>query len=109
MPLLLPLAIAVSGLSGTVLRGPTMPVCQAGRPCTAPVVGAALRFSRRGTIVARTHTKTGGRYSILLAPGVYQVSIRPAPRIGAGLQPQRVRVRVGLVGHVDFMLDTGIR
>jgi hypothetical protein len=109
MALLLSLAIAVSGLSGTVARGPTMPVCQAGKPCTAPVVGAVLRFSRAGRVVGHTRTTAGGRYSIRLAPGVYAVSIRPAPQIGAGLRPRLVRVRLGVVGHVDFMLDTGIR
>jgi hypothetical protein len=107
--LLLSLAIAVSGLSGKVERGPTMPVCRAGESCSAPVVGAVLRFSRGGTVVAHTRTRTGGRYSIRLAPGVYSVSIRPAPRIGTGLRPRSVRVRLGIVGHVDFMLDTGIR
>jgi hypothetical protein len=107
--LLLSLAIAVSGLSGTVERGPTMPVCRAGQTCTAPVVGAVLRFSRHGVVVAHTRTRALGRYSIQLAPGVYSVSIRPAPTIGTGLRPRTVRVRLGLVGHADFMLDTGIR
>jgi hypothetical protein len=106
---LLSLAIAVSGLSGTVERGPTMPVCRAGQACSAPVVGAVLRFSRRGTVVAHTRTRAGGRYSIRLVPGVYSVDIGPAPTIGTGLRPRTVRVRLGLVGHVDFMLDTGIR
>jgi hypothetical protein len=109
MALLLSLAIAVSGLSGTVVHGPTMPVCRAGKPCSAPMVGAVLRFSRGGTVVAHTSTTTGGHYSIRLAPGVYSVTIRPAPPIGTGLRPRTVRVRSGVVGHVDFMVDTGIR
>ena len=106
---ILSFAIVVSGLSGTVERGPTMPVCRAGQSCSAPVVGAVLRFSRGGTVVAHTRTGAKGRYSIRLAPGVYSVSIRPAPQVGTGLRPRSVRVRLGLIGHVDFMLDTGIR
>jgi hypothetical protein len=109
MAFLLSLAIVVSGLSGAVVRGPTMPVCQAGQACTAPVAGAVLRFWRGGRVVAHTRTAAGGGYSIRLAPGLYAVSIRPAPRIGSGLRPRLVHVRLGIVGHVDFMLDTGIR
>jgi hypothetical protein len=103
------LVLLTSGVQGAVVRGPTMPVCRAGQTCTAPVAGAVLRFSRGGAIVAHVRTTAGGHYSIRLAPGVYAVSIRPAPRIGAGLRPRLVRVRLGVVGHVDFMLDTGIR
>jgi hypothetical protein len=106
---LLSLAVALSGLHGTVVRGPTMPVCRVGESCTAPVVGAVLRFSRGGKVVAHTRTLAGGRYSIRLAPGVYSVTILPAPRIGTGLRPRTVRVRPGVAGHLDFMLDTGIR
>jgi hypothetical protein len=103
------LVLLTSGVHGTVVRGPTMPVCRAGESCSAPVVGAVLRFSRHGAVVAHTRTRAGGRYSIRLAPGVYSVGISPAPTIGTGLRPRTVRVRLGLVGHVDFMLDTGIR
>jgi hypothetical protein len=106
---LVAMALAVSGLHGAVERGPTMPVCRVGASCTAPVVGAVLRFSRGTTVVAHVRTRAGGRYSIRLAPGVYSVSIVPAPRIGAGLRPRTVRARLGILGHVDFMLDTGIR
>ena len=109
MPTVLALALLASGLHGTVMRGPTMPVCRAGQSCSAPVVGAVLRFSRGGTVVARARTRAGGRYSIRLAPGIYTVTIRPAPPIGTGLRPRMVRVRLGVVGRVDFTVDTGIR
>jgi hypothetical protein len=103
------LVVLASGVHGTVVRGPTKPVCRAGESCTAPVVGAVLSFSRSGTVVAHTRTMAGGCYSIRLASGVYSVTIRPAPLIGTGLRPRVVRVRPRVVGRVDFMLDTGIR
>src|SRR5262245_1820980 len=99
----------VSGLHGTVSRGPVTPVCRVGVPCSAPAVGAVLVFSRRGRPVARIRAGAGGRYSVQLEPGYYTVAISPVRRVGFGLRPSRVHVAAGVDAHVDFSVDTGIR
>jgi hypothetical protein len=105
---LLSLAVAVSGLHGVVIRGPTRPVCQVGVPCSEPAVGARLSFSRAGIFVAAVHAGAQGRYAIRLQPGLYTVRVSPATRIG-GVKPQQVLVRRGVDARIDFAIDTGIR
>ena len=106
--LLAALALA-GGLHGIVTRGPIMPVCRVGVPCTAPAVGAVLVFSRDGHTAARVRTGAGGRYSVHLVPGYYTVRISPIPRIGFGIRPVHVHVRRNVDARLDFSIDTGIR
>jgi hypothetical protein len=108
MASLLALAFVLTGLHGVVTRGPTTPVCQVGKPCSEPAVGAVLVFSRAGAVVGRARSGAGGRYTVRLQPGLYSVSLSPPQRIG-GLKPSQVRVRTGAPGRVDFQIDTGIR
>jgi hypothetical protein len=103
------LAAAVAGLHGVVMRGPIQPVCQVGKPCSEPAVGAVLIFSRNGREAARARAGAGGRYVVRLAPGLYAVRLTTAPRIGSGLMPRQVRVRSGVDARLDFDIDTGIR
>jgi hypothetical protein len=107
MTLLISLALAVSGFHGVVTRGPTMPVCRVGTPCSVPARGAVLVFVRDGRIAARVRTGAGGAYSVRLPLGSYVVRLSPSPAIG-GLLPGRVRVRPGMT-RADFRIDTGIR
>jgi len=109
MSVLLGLALIVSGLHGVVTRGPTAPVCQVGKPCSEPAVGAVLVFSHAGQVVARVRTGAGGRYAVHLRSGYYAVRVSPTPKIGSGLRPLQVRVRSGVFGRLDFEIDTGIR
>lgn len=109
MSVLLALALAVTGLHGTVTRGPTKPVCSMTEPCTEPAAGAVLLFERRGRIVARVHVGARGRYAVRLKPGIYEVVLPAKPRIGFGLHPVKVRVVRGKSHRVDFSIDTGIR
>ena len=53
--------LATSGLFGHVSRGPITPVCREGTPCSAPVAGAELQFSRNGVIAGKTLTGPAGR------------------------------------------------
>lgn len=108
MAVLLSLAIALGGLHGIVTRGPITPVCQVGKPCSEPAVGAVLVFSRNGSVAARVRTRVGGRYSVSIPAGLYAVRLSPPQRIG-GLKPAQVRVRAGVNGRLDFEIDTGIR
>lgn len=94
-----------SGLYGVLTRGPITPVCTAGVPCTAPVVGARLVFARNGHDVASTMTAARGAYRIALPPGTY--SVRAVSR--RRLVPGTATVRAGRFRHVDLSIDTGIR
>ena len=88
------------------MRGPTTPVCMLGKPCNEPAVGAVLAFSRGGHVV-RVTVGAGGRYAVRLVPGTYTVRELPAPKVGIGLRPDRVRVAGPT--RADFFIDTGIR
>jgi hypothetical protein len=108
MAALLALALALTGLHGVVTRGPTTPVCQVGKPCSEPAVGAVLVFSRGGRVAARVRAGAGGRYSVRLPAGVYAVRSSPPQTVG-GLSPRQVRVPSGTSVRRDFAIDTGIR
>ena len=94
-----------SGLYGTVTRGPITPVCVAEQPCSAPVSGAVIVFSRSGGEAARTRTATNGTYRIALTPGTYLVRVLQARPV----DPATAGVPRGHFRHVDFSIDTGIR
>lgn len=93
-----------AGVHGTVSRGPTSPICQAGTPCTAPADGVRLTFVN-GSAVHHVRTKAGGRYSIRLAPGRYAVQVDGAP---FGYSPQTVTVRAGRMSTLNILVDSGI-
>jgi hypothetical protein len=101
-------ALGQSGLTGMVRKGPITPVCVAERPCSAPAAGVTLVFSRGGRDRARATSDRRGEYAVGLAPGAYDVRVLARPRWRA-LKPAAVRVPVGRVARVNFMLDTGIR
>jgi hypothetical protein len=94
-----------NGLYGDVTRGPITPVCVAERPCSEPVVGATLVFSRSGREVGRTRTHADGSYRLALPPGTY--AVRAVAR--RPLDPATAWVRLGHFRRVDFSIDTGIR
>jgi hypothetical protein len=94
-----------SGVNGSVKRGPTQPACQIGTPCTAPVAGARITFSR-GAVVRHVRTNNRGRYSIHLAPGRYAVRVSGAR---FGYSPRKVTVRRGQMSRLNIYIDTGLR
>ena len=100
-------ALLTGTIHGTVMRGPTAPVCRIGTPCSAPAKHVMLMFTRNGA--TRTTTTDGrGRYSIRLQAGIYAVKTNQRP-FGTVPQPKTVRVRGGLSTKVDLAIDTGIR
>lgn len=99
---------STSGLHGTVMRGPTMPICRANDPCEQPARGLVLRFIRDGVVQAEAKTTRTGAYSVKLRPGRYTVKT-PGRRVGVGLTPRTVHVPQGRVARVDFHLDTGLQ
>src|SRR3954447_5693302 len=101
------LAILVSGLHGTVAKGPTQPVCRVGQPCTAPAQ-VTLLFRRPGRTY-RTRSTATGAYRIALPAGYYTVTTAEKIGISRNLRPQRVHVRAGHQDALNFLIDTGIR
>jgi hypothetical protein len=100
-------AAVVSGLFGTVVISPSTPVCQVGKPCTAPAAGVKLTFSRGAIDVKSVVTTSTGRYRIVLASGVY--TVRAGKSRLSRLAPTTVTVVNGIVRRRNFTLDTGIR
>ncbi len=106
------LALLISGLHGTVTKGPTMPVCRVGQPCTAPAQVTLLFHRKTAVGVARTYrarSAADGHYRITLAPGYYTVSTAERIGITPNIRPQRIHVRAGHLDLLDFSIDTGIR
>ncbi len=99
---------SAAGLSGKVMRGPTMPVCRVGVPCDEPARGVKLLFYRSGKLVARATTNQKGRYRIALRPGPYSVRTN-RPAFEKTPQPSRVTVAKDRFKTVNFHIDTGIR
>ena len=100
-------SLLVGSLHGTVMRGPTTPVCRIGTPCTAPAKHITLLLTRNGA-TRTTMTDERGRYRVRLTAGVYSVRTNQRP-FGTVPQPSRVRVRGGIDARVNFSIDTGIR
>jgi hypothetical protein len=96
-------------LHGTVMRGPTTPVCQVGKSCDAPMAGAVLVFRRNGVVAARARSDANGRYSVRLRIGTYAVSLAVRPKLGSGIKPQTITLRRSAPTRIDFFVDTGIR
>jgi hypothetical protein len=94
-----------SGLYGKVTRGPITPVCLADQPCSAPMPGAVIVFSRSGREVARTRTAPNGAYRVALTPGMYSVRVLRARPV----DPPTTLVPRSRFRHIDFSVDTGIR
>jgi hypothetical protein len=104
---LVALAILLSGLHGTVTKGPTVPVCRKGEPCSAPAQ-VTLLFRRAGHTY-RTRSGANGVYRISLPPGYYTVSTVERIGIIRNIKPHAVHVRRAYNDRLDFSIDTGIR
>ena len=101
-------AIPHSGsLHGTVVRGPTTPVCRVGVPCDGPAPNVTLIFTRAG-VAKTTRTDQQGTYRIELLAGTYTVRTSSKP-FGQTPRPANVKVRSNHSDKIDFAIDTGIR
>src|SRR2546430_16658426 len=102
---LVALAVLLSGLHGTVTKGPTVPVCRAGQSCTAPAQ-VTLLFRRTGTgalagRVYRTRSAENGTYRIVLLPGYYTVSTVERIGITRNIRPHAMHVRPAHIDKLD--------
>src|SRR3954447_6032721 len=92
-----------AGLRGTVIRGPTAPVCRTGQSCSKPAAKALLLLTRSGRPALRIRTDAHGRYRASLEPGTYRVAI--PRREGVAIAPRSAIVTVGRTRRVDFRID----
>jgi hypothetical protein len=102
------LAALVSGLFGTVFRGPITPLCQETQPCVEPAAGVRLTFVHDGTAVRSVITSSTGRYRVRLPAGSYVVRLTKTSSIER-MRPTSVIVRRGAMTRHSFFIDTGIR
>jgi hypothetical protein len=101
--------IAASGAHGKVLIDPARPVCAIDQPCSAPDPHEQLVFWRATTRVATTTTAADGTFRVVLAPGVYRVTLPKRRPMRATVTPVEVRIPSGRDIRVVFRVDIGIR
>jgi len=101
-------AVSSTGLEGTMLRGPTRPVCQVDRPCSAPLK-SGFKVLQGGQIVARFQSDSGGHFVVHIPPGTYTVSPDESAPLLARAHAHEVTVRPSGLTHVELEFDTGIR
>jgi hypothetical protein len=100
-----PAAAALVLVHGTVVLGPTQPVCRVGTPCSEPAAHVRLTFTQ-GARTRTTSTDGNGRYTIRLQPGTWTFR----SNVGLGTRPERFIVRRGVATQLrNFYVDTGIR
>jgi hypothetical protein len=98
-----------TGLTGTVVRGPIAPVCNANVPCSAPF-SAGFTVDRNRVVVAQFRSDNDGRFTVSLSPGTYQVTPDPdAPLLAPATQVKTVTVLGSGFTTVNLEFDTGIR
>ena len=102
------LAAVLSGLFGTVSRGPITPLCQESQPCTEPAAAVRLTFVRDGKAVRSVVTSSTGHYRVHMPAGSYLVRVAKESPIER-LRPASVIVRRGVMSRRSFFIDTGIR
>jgi hypothetical protein len=104
-----PAAPDATALAGTVVRGPTQPVCRVDASCEAPF-SAAFTVERGGRVVAGFRSDSEGRFEVLLTPGSYVIVPGPDAPLPSPLS-QRKEVAVASSGKtmVRLLFDTGIR
>jgi hypothetical protein len=98
-----------TGLTGVVVRGPIIPVCQIDVPCDAPF-SATFTVDQNGRRIAEFRSDADGRFTVMLPAGSYRlVPGTDAPIISPQSQAKTVDVlRAGLT-QVRLEFDTGIR
>jgi len=98
-----------TGLTGVVVRGPVAPVCQVNTSCDAPF-SATFTVEQNARTVAQFHSGDDGRFTVMLAQGVYSVvPSADAPLISPQSQVKTVQVLASGLTEVRLEFDTGIR
>lgn len=96
-----------SGVTGTVLAGPTCPVETPESPCPdRPVADALVRAKGEGTTTT-TRTDAFGMFRLRLRPGLYALEATSDSVFGC--EDERVRVVKRRFTEATINCDTGIR
>ena len=102
-----------SGISGSVVLGPTCPnppsVSPDGQvPCLTPYAAQLVVLDSEGKVVARATSTADGTFKVDVPPGDYVI----APATSASYpsaQPVSVQVVAGNYAEVQINYDTGLR
>ena len=103
------LSTGTGTVTGQVLAVPCAPVEKVGSPCQGrPVAGAEIVFtSETAHVDVVTKTDSSGNYSVSLAAGTWEVSVRPVMRVISG--PKTVVVEPEKTVIANYLVDSGIR
>jgi hypothetical protein len=101
--------LATSGAHGKVLIDPARPVCMIGQPCSAPDAHELVAFWRGTTRIASTSTASDGTFRVVLAPGLYRVTLPHRRPHMVRVTPAEIRIPKGRDLRVVFRVDIGIR
>ena len=97
-----------SGITGTVVAGPTCPVETPESPCPDRPVSDARVTAKGGGPAKTTRTDASGAFRLRLKPGTYTVTATSDGLLG-GCDEQRVRVAKRRYTDIAITCDTGIR
>jgi hypothetical protein len=98
-----------TGLSGVVLRGPIMPVCNAIDPCDA-AFSSGFQLKKDGVAIGAFRSDTDGCFAVQVPSGNYVVvPDADAPILSPESQMQSVTVGPDGWTQVELTFDTGIR
>jgi hypothetical protein len=103
-----------SGITGTVLLGPTCPVESSPGahdpvPCLTPYAATLVVLDDEGVKVATVTSGADGKFQVNLAPGDYVVTPESGTDTYPIAQPQSVTVATGVYTEIQVNYDTGIR
>jgi hypothetical protein len=100
----------ITGLEGTVYRGPINPVEMEGQVNDAPFSALFNVYNLNDKHIKSFSSNADGKFNVMLAPGDYKIiPDKSAPVMGAGIQVREVSVDPVGITRQDLFFDTGIR
>jgi hypothetical protein len=103
-------SVVDSGITGTVLLGPTCAAQPAdASPCVTPYVAKLIILNADGNVVTEVSSGTDGSFRVTLPPGDYVIQPMPADGGIPNAPPQSVSVAPHEYFQVEIDYDTGIR
>lgn len=99
---------AGSGAAGVVWSGPACPVVQEGQNCPDRLADVTLTFGQGGSERGRVQT-IGGRFTIDLPAGTYEVNLAPGSPVMPSMAAQTIVVPPNQRTWFEVRLDSGIR
>lgn len=100
--------VAATGAAGVVWSGPACPVVQQGQNCPDRLAEVTLIFNQNGSERGRVQA-VGGRFTIDLSAGTYDVSLAPGSPVMPSMGAQTIVVAPRQRTWFEVRLDSGIR